>query len=85
MGGGIVAIIHINAARAIYLLICDPQDTESESRGENKWAYITQYSPIKIYQKIYGTTITILYKMEGKYCRNYSYLSSFSHFSTILL
>ena len=30
------------------------------------FAYIHQYSPIKIYQNIYGTTIYILYKMGEK-------------------
>ena len=38
----------------------------------------------KKYQRIDGTTISILYKIIGKNCGNSSCLWSYSHFSTIL-
>ena len=47
-------------------------------------AYITQYSPRKIYKRLYGKTILVLYKMGAKYCSSSSYLWRYIHFPTII-
>ena len=55
----IVAIIHIYGARAIFLLFCDHEDTESEPSE----MAIDVAGPIltqKKIQRLYGTTISIL-------------------------
>ena len=128
-----VVILHIYGDRAIFLIFCDHQDTESglcemdmgvagptssqkEKKGSigqqypyfTRWhknivdilhcfglepffwyyvftktlnlirvkyilTYLNQYLPVKI-SRIYGTTISILYKTGEKYYGNYSYL-----------
>ena len=58
------------------LLIRCQVPTLNLSNVKLKWAYINQYSPIKIYQRLYGTMVYILLKMSEKYCGNSSYLWS---------
>ena len=56
-----MVIIHIYGTRAIFLLFCNHQDTESKSRVVE----IGVTGPIFThkYQRLYGTTVSILYKM----------------------
>ena len=54
------------------------------SNVKYKWAYFNQYSTISTNKRIYGTMISILYKMGEMYCVNFSYLWTQSYFSTIL-
>ena len=75
MGDNIVVILHIYGTIAIFLLFCDHQDTESESCE----IYISIYQSIsthKKYQRLFGTSRSILYKMGRKYCGDSSYLWS---------
>ena len=50
--------------------------TPNKSNYKYEISYLNQYSSFKIYQRIKGTMIYILYKIGGKYCSNYSYLLS---------
>ena len=70
-----MAILHIYGARAIFLLFCDHQYTESESREMEIGVSWTNIHPEK-YQRLYEKMIFILHKMGEKYCGNYSYLWS---------
>ena len=79
----IVAILHIYGARDLSLLFVITQ-TLNVSPMKLKWSYFNQYSPIKVYQRIYGRIIFILYNTGETYCVSYYYLWSFSYFSTIL-
>ena len=78
-----MTVLHICGDRAIYLLFCDHQDTESEAREME----IGADEPIlteKIHPSIYGIKISIFYKIGENICVNSSYLWSFSHFPTII-
>ena len=59
-------------------------NTLNLSNVKYKWAYTNQYLPIKIYQRVYGTMISILQNMGETKCGNYSYLWRKSHFPNIL-
>ena len=74
-GWKIVVVIHIHGARAIFLLFCDHQDTESESQGMETGVVgpICTYK----YQIPHGTMISIPHNMGEKYCGNYSYSWSY--------
>ena len=78
----IVVVLHIYRARAILILFCDHQDTESE------WCEIEISVSQPIFaqknQRLYGTRISIIYNVGGKYRDNYWYWWIYSHFSTIL-
>ena len=68
-----MVILHIYGARAIFPLFDDDQDTLST------WCEIEMNTlqiifTHKMYPRIYGEMISILYKMEEKYCGNSSYL-----------
>ena len=68
----IAVVLHIDGDLAIFLLFCYHQDTESESQEME----IGVSGPIisqKKHKMLYGTTISILYKMDGEYCINYSF------------
>ena len=52
----IVSIIHYYGARAIFLLLNDNQDTESQSQ-DIKLMYLDQYSPIKISKPLWDNDI----------------------------
>ena len=61
----IVVVLRIYGSLAIFILFFDHQDTESESREME----IGVYQPIltqKIIQRLYGTTISILYNIGEK-------------------
>ena len=79
----IVAILHIYGARYILYSFVITKILNM-SNEKYKLAYLNQYLSMKIYQRVYGTTISILYRMGGKYCGNYSYLWRQSCFPTIL-
>ena len=79
----VVAIIHIYGARSIFLLFYDNQATESES-CEIEMIISQPISTQTIYQRIYGTMMSIMYNMVEKYCDSYSYLWDFSHCFTTL-
>ena len=72
MGENIVVFLHIYGDRAIVLLFCDHQDTESKSREME----IGVAGPIFFHknQSIYGKMISILHKTGANYCGNYSSL-----------
>ena len=69
----IVIIILIYVALAMFLLFCDHQNTESESI-DIEIGVATPIFTHKVYQRLYGTMICILYNMGAKYCGNYSYI-----------
>ena len=75
MGENIVEVLRVCGASDIFLLFCDHQDTESESREMEIGVSWTNIHPEK-YQRLYGKMISILHKMGEKYCGNYSYLWS---------
>ena len=58
----IVAILQIHGARAIFYYF-EITKTLNVCHMKQKWVYLKQYSPIKIYQRLYGITIPILYNM----------------------
>ena len=75
--------IYIYGARAIFLLFCDHQDTESESHEIE----ISIYQPI--FTQKYSTNAlwdNIAYTLQdkGKCCGSFSYLWSLIHVPTIL-
>ena len=47
------------------------------------WAHLNLYPPIKIYQRLFGRMISIIYKTGENCYGNSSYLWSQRHFSTI--
>ena len=49
-----------------------------------KRTFLNKYTAIKIHQKINFTSINKIYKRGGKYCGNYLYIFSQSHFPIIL-
>ena len=59
----------------MFILFYNYQDTESKSR-EIKMCVAGPISTQKIFNKLYSTIISIIYKMGEKYCGNYSYLWS---------
>ena len=83
MGENIVVILHIYGDRAISLLFYDEKDTLSTyfEIGMRIPKLIFKHKNISI---IYGTTISILYKMGETYCDNYSHLWNYIYISTIL-
>ena len=52
-------------------------------KRNSNWYSWTNIHPEK-HQRLHGTTITILYKRVEKYCGNFSYFLTWSHFATIL-
>ena len=58
-------IIHIYGARAILLIFCDHQGTESKSQEMVNIVVGPIFTQRKI-RELYGTKISILYKMGGK-------------------
>ena len=62
MGENIVAILHFNGDRAIFLLLWDNQDTEPDLY-EIEASISKPISTHNSYQSIYGTYIYILYKI----------------------
>ena len=59
-----MVVLHIYRALVIFPLFCDHQDTESESREMENGVAGPKYHRKK-HQSLYGTTISILYKMAG--------------------
>ena len=60
-----MVILHIYGAKTIFLLFCVHQYTESKNlEGEIGIARLIYIN--KKYQRIYGTMISILYKMDEK-------------------
>ena len=55
----VLVIIHIYGARDNFYY-CLIAKTLNPSNLKWEWAYLTQYSPIKRHQRLYGTTISIL-------------------------
>ena len=70
----IVVVLHIYGTLAIFLLFCDHQDTEYESREMKNGVSGPKLSRKK-YQNLYGTTIHILYKMGEKLWSYFIFLS----------
>ena len=79
----IVEILHIYGGRAISLLFCDHQDTQSESCEIEMNISQPIFAHKKISKTIWYKDIHTLQDWR-KYCGNSSYLWSFSHCSTIL-
>ena len=78
-----MAILHIYGARAVFLIFCVHQDTESDS-CEIEMSTSQPIFTHKNISKALWENISILYKMGGKYCGSYSYLWRFINFLTIL-
>ena len=58
-----MSILHIHGARAIFLLFCDHQDTESESCEIDMSISQPIFTHKNIYQMLYGTMISIFYNI----------------------
>ena len=58
-----------------FLLICDHQDTEYESQEVEMGVAETIFTQ-KIYKRLYGKTISILYNMGEKYSDNYPFFGA---------
>ena len=80
----IVIIILIYVALAMFLLFCDHQNTESESL-DIEIGVATPIFTHKVYQRLYGTMISILYNMGAKYCGNCSYIYGARNISLLIL